>query len=544
MNPSIFAVSKKMHIAFAFIALCAMVLAPFSLVNAQAAPTITVIKDVVGTTTPASNFSFAVNGAATTTFEVDGSNTVSGLATGTSYTITEVPAVGFTVSYDDCDNIVLTTSTSTATCTITNTATSTPGSLDPGVLVINKVVVGTTSVSADDFSFDLVRNMITPIETNEPFESDGSIRYELQTGAYTVTEDAASGFSATYANSLDSDTDCNNLLVTPNATTTCTITNTATSSSTTTPATGVLIVKKVVGGGNAATSSFSFTLNGGGATAFEADGTNVIRGLATGTYAVAEVPAANYTPTYSNCTSAVVNANATTTCTITNNFNVGGAQLYEITGIVWDDENEDGVLDGGESRLENWTVSASQTGEITRTDTTDVNGRYSLLVTDGEWLVSQTDQTDWDQTFPAGDTHTVNATGTASTTLVLGDYNFGNDRDSSGGGGGGGGGNGVRIELTDDDDDDDNDDDDDSNNDDDDDSSSDDDDDDTGGAPGGQVLGESTSVFPYGAPDTGLGGGHKMDGRMTIPLLTLVVASLLGLGIAQAIRDRREEDFK
>lgn len=390
-----------------------------------------------------------------------------------------------------------------------------------GTLTVNKVIMGTTTASADDFSF-LINN-----GSSTAFEADGSNDVTLSIGTYDVTEDPVAGYDITYSG-------CDNVMLTATNTPVCTITNTAsttnsTSTPTTTPTTGTLIVNKVVSGGSAATSSFSFRINGGATTTFETDGSNVIANLATGTYAVTEVPVANYTPTYSNCGSIAITAGATSTCTITNNFNVGGGQLYELTGIVWDDEDEDGVLDPGENGLNNWTVSAAQTGEVTRTDSTDSNGRYSLLVTDGDWSVTQGTQSNWDQTFPSGGSYTVSATGTGTTTIVLGDYNFGNDQDSSGGGGG----NGKKIELTDND-----------NDDEDDDNSgggridNDDDDDDTtgtGGTPSGQVLGEQTSVYPYGAPDTGFGGmSQNTNGSTWIPLLGMVLLFLLGFGVMRA----------
>lgn len=529
MNSSIFA-AGKVQAALALCALCALVLAPLTVVQGQAAPqgTITVNKEIVGTTTvSADDFSFLINGGTETQFEADGSNEV--MLDAGIYTITEPAAAGFVTTYSGCEDINLTAS-GTATCTITNTASTTP---DPGYLVVNKVIVGTTSATADDFSFDIVEG-ITPVETDEPFEADGSNVYELEAGSYSVTEDdPGSGFIVTYANSLNGDENCDALSITPNATTTCTITNTATTSPT---ETGTLVVEKVINGGTEATSSFSFLLNGGATTTFETDGVNVFTDLATGTYTVTEVPFANYTPTYSNCMNVDVLANATTTCTITNTFNVGGGQLYEITGLVWDDEDEDGIFDGNEDPLSGWTVRGEQTGEITRTDVTDSNGRYTLLVTNGDWEVSQVTQSGWDQTHPAGGTYTVSATGTAITTIVLGDYNFGNDRDTTSGGGGGGGGNGIRIELTDDDDDDDDnggaggrtDDDD-------------DDDDTTPGGPGGIVLGEQTSVYPYGAPDTGFGGMSeelsKMDGAAALPLLSMIGVMLIGFAVARTMRD-------
>jgi hypothetical protein len=543
MNSSIFTVGKW-QTYFAVFALCAMILAPFAEVKAQAAPqpTLTVEKEIVGTTTvPYTDFSFLINGAATTTFDVSGSNDIS-VATGT-YDITEVPVSGYVTTYSNCDNIVLATATSTATCTITNTASSTGSGSIPGVLVVKKVIVGTTTATADDFSFDVVRNT-TLVLNDEDFDPSGTNTYEYPTGVITVTENTAPGFVTTYSSNhsggvFPDGNDCDMILLTSNATTTCTITNTATTTGgggTTTPATGTLVVNKVVNGGDTATSSFSFTINGGATTSVEADGTNVFTNMATGTYTIAEVPIANYTPTYSNCASAVVTANATTTCTITNNFNVGGQPLYTIDGFKWNDENENGVWDAGEDPLQGWTIQANATGELVRTDVTDANGYYSVLVPAGTWTVTEVQQNDWDQIFPAGNAgHSVTFSTTSTSTP---DLNFGNAEDTSGGGGGGGG-NGRRVELRDNDNDS-------SDDDDDNDSgggSSNDDDDDDDSAPGGQVLGEQTSAFPYGAPNTGFGGGElqKMSGNATLPLLSMIMVMLLGFGIARAMRGDEEE---
>lgn len=568
MNSSIFTVGKMQVLSLlALFALCAMILAPLAEVKAQAisTATLTVEKEVVidgiaTTSVPYTDFSFLINGTGETDFEADGSNDVQ-VATGTPVTITEVPVDGYVTTYTDCEDIVLAATSSTATCTITNTATTTGGGApDTGFLVVNKVISGTTSVQADDFSFDLDHvGTADGDETDVDFDVDG-VTYELGTGVYSVVEnDPGDDFSVTY-NAASTDgigwvlDDCNLMLVTPNATTTCTITNTATSTGgtgTTTPGTGMLMVNKVISGGPASASDFSFVINGGATTTFEADASNLISNLATGTYAITEVPAANYTPTYSNCMGAVIAEGTTTTCTITNTFNVGGAQLHEIEGYVWNDEDEDGVFDENEDPLQGWTVTGSSDGELNRYDTTDVEGFYQLLVTEGTWTVSQTVQDGWEQTYPTGNTnHEVTfvddevtawwnplnwfvpiANAQAAPQL----FNFGNAQIAQGGGGGGGGGgNGVRIELRDDNDDDDDDNDSGGG------SSDDDDDDDSSGAPGGQVLGEQTSVFPYGAPDTGMGGGHKMDGSKSIPLMTLVLASLIGLGFMRTLR--REED--
>ena len=73
-------------------------------------------------------------------------------------------------------------------------------------------------------------------------------------------------------------------------------------------------------GGSSATTDFSFQVNGGDITAFEADGQNNLT-LAAGTYSVTEVAATGYTTTYENCTDVVLDPGGEATCTITNNDN-------------------------------------------------------------------------------------------------------------------------------------------------------------------------------------------------------------------------------
>jgi hypothetical protein len=321
-------------------------------------------------------------------------------------------------------------------------------------------------------------------------------------------------------------------------------------------------VKKIVSGGTDATSSFSFQVNGAAVKAWEADGTNRMT-VPVGTYSIIETPAANYTPSYSSCTNVAVAANATTTCTVTNTFNAGGAHLYEIHGYVWNDEDNDGVFDDNEDPLQGWNVHASAQGEITRNDTTDATGYYTLLVTAGNWNVSEDVQNGWEQTYPNSDTYTVSVpndnteqvtlgfplnlffkVANAQSATTTGLYNFGNMQVRSSGGGGGGG-NGVKVELTD------------RNN-----SNNSNDNDTNGntsgnaggvggsGLPGGQVLGASTSAYPsapylpYGAPNTGAGGGelYRMNQYASLPLLGAVVVLLFGFGVARAMRDPRDRD--
>ena len=94
---------------------------------------------------------------------------------------------------------------------------------------------------------------------------------------------------------------------------TCTITNDDL------PAT--LIVKKVVvndNGGTKQPQDFSFSVNGGQAQSFEADGQNDLE-VAAGTYDVTEPAVAGYTTTYQGCADIELPLGGTATCIVTNN---------------------------------------------------------------------------------------------------------------------------------------------------------------------------------------------------------------------------------
>lgn len=76
------------------------------------------------------------------------------------------------------------------------------------------------------------------------------------------------------------------------------------------------VTKVIVGTTDKTPINFSFQIDGGSATAFEADGTNVIA-KANGTYDITEVSAPGFTTTYQGCDNLNI-AGAGATCTITN----------------------------------------------------------------------------------------------------------------------------------------------------------------------------------------------------------------------------------
>ncbi|MDR7135334.1 hypothetical protein J2X06_002543 [Lysobacter niastensis] len=171
-------------------------------------------------------------------------------------------------------------------------------------LTVRKVVVNDNggTKTASNFSFSV--NGAAPVA----FEADGTNVLTVAAGTYSITEPAV----ANYAASLSG---CSNVVLAAGGSATCTITNNDLATSAT------LTVRKIVvndSGGNKVAPDFSFSVNGAAATAFEADGSNVLT-VAAGTYNVTEPAASGYATTYSGCSGITLASGASATCTITNN---------------------------------------------------------------------------------------------------------------------------------------------------------------------------------------------------------------------------------
>ncbi len=143
------------------------------------------------------------------------------------------------------------------------------------------------------------------------------------------------------------------------------------------PTTGTLVVQKAVvndNGGTAAPSSFSFQVDDGTLTAFEADGENQLT-VSAGAHTVTEPAVSGYTTSYSNCTDVNVPAGGSATCVITNDDKAPVLILEKI------------VVGGGAAA--DWTLSATgptsfsgpgedtQDGDVFSPETL-VQGTYTL----------------------------------------------------------------------------------------------------------------------------------------------------------------------
>jgi hypothetical protein len=280
-------------------------------INVQVPARLTVNKVVVnddGGSLIAAAFNFSVNGGTPVAFEADGSNTLN-LPAGT-YTVTEPASADYAASLTGCSGIVLSAGES-ATCTITNndipgffvnTGSSKPTYL-PGetVTLTARVTFMGSPVSGTQVNFDALKpNGVNHVFASATTDSNGNASASFVSGTgpssigtYQLTTTATSG------------------------------TRTAKAFATFTvqkPQPATLTVRKVMvneNGGTKEPTDFSFSVNGGAAMAFEADGSNVLS-LPAGTYTVTETPTADYSPSLANCTDIVLAAGDSATCTITN----------------------------------------------------------------------------------------------------------------------------------------------------------------------------------------------------------------------------------
>lgn len=281
------------------------------------------IKDDGGTEL-VTDFSFKVNGGNSINFEADAQNDLN-VDAGT-YSVVEDTASGYTTSYDNCSNVVIPNGGS-ATCTITNND-------NPATLIVKKVLVkdnGGTQ-AATDFSFKVNGGGSTS------FETDAQNDLTVDAGTYSIAEDYADGYTTSYDN-------CTNVVIPNGGSETCTITNDDQAAT--------LIVKKVLhndNGGTLAATDFSFKVNDGDSTSFEADAQNDLT-VNAGTYSVVENAVAGYAITYDNCSDVVIPNGGTATCTITND---AIAPTLKLTKALTKDN-------GGQETAHQWTLSA--TGE-------------------------------------------------------------------------------------------------------------------------------------------------------------------------------------
>jgi uncharacterized repeat protein (TIGR01451 family) len=333
---------------------------------------LTVIKHVVnddGGTAVASNWTMNVSGPTPLSFPGAESPGTTNTVDAGSYTVTETGPSGYTLSYSgDCDasgNVTVGAGQS-KTCTLTNNDQAAPP--QPATLIVKKVVINDNggTKQAQDFSFSV--NGGAP----QAFEADGQNDLVVNAGTYDVTEPAVAGYTTSYQN-------CSNIQLQQGGTATCTITNNDTAAP---PQPATLIVKKVVvndNGGTKLAQNFSFSVNGGAAQAFEADGQNDLT-VAAGTYSVTEPAVTGYSTTYNNCSNVVIPAGGSATCTITNNDLAPGATAVGSISVSKSADPTSVKEPGGQVA---YSVRITNTSNVNITITSVVDDKFGDLDDEG-----------------------------------------------------------------------------------------------------------------------------------------------------------------
>ena len=121
--------------------------------------------------------------------------------------------------------------------------------------------------------------------------------------------------------------------------------------------------------------------------------------LGPGTYRIREVAPAGWLQTTANPAD-IVNASGVNPTSV----NFGNFQLISIAGEVFNDLNGDGILNGNDSGLSNWTVDLFLNGKLDTTMTSDTNGDYTFAnLGPGTYRIRIESQTSWQTTNTPAD---------------------------------------------------------------------------------------------------------------------------------------------
>jgi hypothetical protein len=339
--------------------------------------TLRVNKDLTtnnGSSDSCADFSFTIDGGAPITFDADCSNDVA--VNAGAHTVVEVgtPISGFATTYSNnkngntnCTALVVANggAAGAVVCTISNDD-------QQGVLTVTKTLITNNGGNAtcDDFSFS--------IDGGDPiaFEADCSNDVSVDAGAHDVVEvGTPSGYSVSYANTENSNTDCQGLAVVNGGAAgdvTCTITNDDEAAS-------LVLVKHVINdnGGGAEAGDWTLYADALSVTGSES-GAEVTDQI--GTYDLSELGGATgYTNTSITCddapdtqvTSVTVGLGETITCTFVNDDDA--ASLVLVKHVINDN--------GGGASASDWTLYAdalSVTGSESGAEVTDQIGSYDL----------------------------------------------------------------------------------------------------------------------------------------------------------------------
>lgn len=241
-------------------------------------------------------------------------------------------------------------------CTFTNTRST-------GNITVTKRVINDNGGQAVATAF--------PLYVNQTQVTSGAGSSFNSGVSYAVSENGGpSGYKQTSLTCVDSSTNSaltNPFTLTAGQNVSCVIVND--------DQPGTLVVKKLVTNNNGGTKSapnFSFSVNGGAATPFNANGENDLS-VNAGTYSVTETADSGYAASYDSCSNVVIANGGTATCTITND---DVAPSLTLTKLVSNDH-------GGTAKPSDWTLTATGPTTISGqggvvSDSTFSAGTYTL----------------------------------------------------------------------------------------------------------------------------------------------------------------------
>lgn len=352
--------------------------------------TLVVTKDTLGGD---GTFSFTGDAGAfsiTTTGGI-GSETISSLPAGT-YTVTETPAPGWTMTTNDCTNVIVTPG-ATANCTVINA--------QQGHIIVKKMATG--AETTDNFSF-VTSYAPGGINITAGNQNDSGL---LDPGTYAVSEDVSEGWTLISSTCSDG-SDPSAINLDPGETVICTFTNDKKKDTNSGVISGMKF-EDLNGNGKKDSDERGLTgwviyvdTNNNGKhdrrepfAVTNGHGQYSLRHLPAGTYTIREIPRKGWIQTFPKSNAYTVKLS---TGQIVTGQDFGNFKLGEISGMKFEDVNGNGKKDHQETGIQGWTIQIKKPDGKKITTLTDKFGRYRFdLLSPGNYEVTEVQKNGWTQ---------------------------------------------------------------------------------------------------------------------------------------------------
>ncbi len=398
-----------------------------TITNTEIVPGLTIVKDVTNGyngSKKATDFNLYVNGTLLTNPVTSNNDQVATYTyqnplSNTAYTVSEDNTTGYDqtslVCTDDSTQAVVTNPVTLSegervTCVITNTENA------PSLTVIKSVVDNYNgSLKAPDFDLYVNNDLLTgAVSTNNDLTTTYTYPSPQSNTVYTVSEDAAPGYTQTSLVCTDNDTHAtlsNPVTLSEGQHVTCTVTNTA-------QAATLAIVKEAY---PSTPDSFNFTSDQLGSFSLKGDGSadssQSFTGLSVGDYTITEQPTDHWYNLYMYCDNdnedyslngdpltVGLNLGDDVTCYVVN------LEKNTVSGVKFEDVNMNSSKDNDEPTLQGWTINLTGCAymginqdctPVTATTVTGANGAYSFGdLYPGDYTLCEVQQNGWMQTYP------------------------------------------------------------------------------------------------------------------------------------------------